>query len=301
MIEVKNAVMRFEDKNALDGISLTIPEGCAYGLLGSNGAGKSTLLRALSGINRLTGGEVLIDGQEVYDNAPVKERVFFINDETVQFNSMTLIEMKQYYKSFYSSFDEALWEKLHSALDLPLKKRLNTFSKGMKRQAAVICGIACRTPYLFLDEAFDGLDPTMRIIVKQMLIDAMMDTGLTVIFSSHNLGEIDEFCDRVGLLHNGKVVFDRELDSVKGSVFKIQTAFDQPVTKEQISAEGVDILHMEANGSVMHIIARGDREKIRAAVEKLSPKLYDEIPLSLEEIFVYEMEVLGYDSSKLGG
>ncbi len=301
MIEVKNAVMRFEDKNALDGISLTIPEGCAYGLLGSNGAGKSTLLRALSGINRLTGGEVLIDGQEVYDNAPVKERVFFINDETVQFNSMTLTEMKQYYKSFYSSFDEALWEKLHSALDLPLKKRLNTFSKGMKRQAAVICGIACRTPYLFLDEAFDGLDPTMRIIVKQMLIDAMMDTGLTVIFSSHNLGEIDEFCDRVGLLHNGKVVFDRELDSVKGSVFKIQTAFDQPVTKEQISAEGVDILHMEANGSVMHIIARGDREKIRAAVEKLSPKLYDEVPLSLEEIFVYEMEVLGYDSSKLGG
>ena len=301
MIEVKNAVMRFEDKNALDGISLTIPEGCAYGLLGSNGAGKSTLLRALSGINRLTGGEVLIDGQEVYDNAPVKERVFFINDETVQFNSMTLTEMKQYYKSFYSSFDEALWEKLHSALDLPLKKRLNTFSKGMKRQAAVICGIACRTPYLFLDEAFDGLDPTMRIIVKQMLIDAMMDTGLTVIFSSHNLGEIDEFCDRVGLLHNGKVVFDRELDSVKGSVFKIQTAFDQPVTKEQISAEGVDILHMEVNGSVMHIIARGDREKIRAAVEKLSPKLYDEIPLSLEEIFVYEMEVLGYDSSKLGG
>lgn len=301
MIEVKNAIMRFEDKNALDGISLTIPEGCAYGLLGSNGAGKSTLLRALSGINRLTGGEVLIDGQEVYDNAPVKERVFFINDETVQFNSMTLTEMKQYYKSFYSSFDEALWEKLHSALDLPLKKRLNTFSKGMKRQAAVICGIACRTPYLFLDEAFDGLDPTMRIIVKQMLIDAMMDTGLTVIFSSHNLGEIDEFCDRVGLLHNGKVVFDRELDSVKGSVFKIQTAFDQPVTKEQISAEGVDILHMEANGSVMHIIARGDREKIRAAVEKLSPKLYDEIPLSLEEIFVYEMEVLGYDSSKLGG
>ena len=301
MIEVKNAVMRFEDKNALDGISLTIPEGCAYGLLGSNGAGKSTLLRALSGINRLTGGEVLIDGQEVYDNAPVKERVFFINDETVQFNSMTLTEMKQYYKSFYSSFDEALWEKLHSALELPLKKRLNTFSKGMKRQAAVICGIACRTPYLFLDEAFDGLDPTMRIIVKQMLIDAMMDTGLTVIFSSHNLGEIDEFCDRVGLLHNGRVVFDRELDSVKGSVFKIQTAFDQPVTKEQISAEGVDILHMEANGSVMHIIARGDRDKIRAAVEKLSPKLYDEVPLSLEEIFVYEMEVLGYDSSKLGG
>lgn len=300
MIEVKNAVMRFEDKNALDGISLTIPQGCAYGLLGSNGAGKSTLLRVLSGIYRLNGGEALIDGMPVYDNAPLKERVFFINDETVQFNTMTLSEMKQYYKSFYGSFDEELWKKLHSALELPMKKRLNTFSKGMKRQAAVICGIACRTPYLFLDEAFDGLDPTMRIMVKQMLIDAMVDTGLTVIFSSHNLGEIDEFCDRVGLLHSGKVVFDRELDSVKGSVFKIQTAFDAPVTREQLSGSGVDILHMETNGSVVHIIARGDREKVREAVERLSPKLYDEVPLSLEEIFIYEMEVLGYDSSKLG-
>lgn len=301
MIEVKNAVMRFDDRNALDGISLTIPEGCAYGLLGSNGAGKSTLMRVLSGIYRLNGGEALIDGEAVYDNAPLKERVFFINDETVQFNNMTLAEMKQYYRSFYSSFDEGLWQKLHSTLGLPMKKRLSTFSKGMKRQAAVICGIACRTPYLFLDEAFDGLDPTMRIIVKQMLIDAMVDSGLTVIFSSHNLGEIDEFCDRVGLLHNGKVIFDRELDSVKGSVFKIQTAFDGPVTREELAADGVDILHLEMNGSVVHLIARGDREAVRAAVEKHSPKLYDEVPLSLEEIFIYEMEVLGYDSSKLGG
>lgn len=298
MIEVKDAVMQFDGKNALDGISLTIPEGCAYGLLGSNGAGKSTLLRVLSGIYRLNSGEVKIDGNPVYDNATMKERVFFINDETVQFNNMTLTEMKNYYKRFYSSFSDELWQKLYSTLNLPLKKRLNTFSKGMKRQAAVICGIACRTPYLFLDEAFDGLDPTMRIIVKQMLIDAMMDTGLTVIFSSHNLGEIDEFCDRVGLLHAGKVVFDRELDSVKGSVFKIQTAFDTPVTKEQLS--GVDILHMETSGSVTHIIARGEREEVRAAVERFSPKLYDEVPLSLEEIFIYEMEVLGYDSSKLG-
>ncbi len=300
MIEVKNAVMNFGDSNALDGITLTIPEGCAYGLLGSNGAGKSTLLRALSGIYRLSGGEVKIDGEAVFDNARMKERVFFINDETAQFNSMTLTEMKNYYKRFYGSFSEELWQKLYSSLNLPLKKRLNTFSKGMKRQAVVICGIACRTPYLFLDEAFDGLDPTMRIIVKQMLIDAMMDSGLTVIFSSHNLGEIDEFCDRVGLLHAGKVVFDRELDSVKGSVFKIQTAFDVPVTKEQLAGSGVDILHIETNGSVVHIIARGDREAIRAAVEKFSPKLYDEVPLSLEEIFIYEMEVLGYDSSRLG-
>ncbi|MGN0595933.1 MAG: ABC transporter ATP-binding protein [Ruminiclostridium sp.] len=298
MIEVRNAVMRFEDKNALDGISLEIPEGCAYGLLGSNGAGKSTLLRLLSGIYRPNSGEILIDGEQIYENAPLKERVFFINDETVQFNSMTLTDMKRYYKSFYHSFSEELWEKLYSAVQLPLKKRLSTFSKGMKRQAAVICGIACKTPYLFLDEAFDGLDPTMRIIVKQMLIDAMMDNKLTVIFSSHNLGEIDEFCDRVGLLHNGKVVFDRELDSVKGSVFKIQTALDAPFDKSLV--KNGEILHAETNGSVTHIIARGERDRIKADMEQFSPKFYDEVPLSLEEIFVYEMEVLGYDSSKLG-
>ncbi len=297
MIEIKNVVMHFDERNALDGISLEIPEGCAYGLLGSNGAGKSTLLRLLSGIYRPNSGEVLIDGQQVYDNVPIKERVFFINDETVQFNDMTLTEMRAYYKRFYSSFDDALFEKLHSAVELPMKKRLNTFSKGMKRQAAVICGIACRTPYLFLDEAFDGLDPTMRIIVKQMLIDAMLDNKLTVIFSSHNLGEIDEFCDRVGLLHAGKVVFDRELDNVKGSVVKIQTAFDRPVTKDDFS--GFEVLHIEAVGSVTHIIAKGEREAIRSGVNALSPKLYDEVPLSLEEIFIYEMEVLGYDSSKL--
>ncbi len=297
MIEIKNVSMRFDNSLALDGVSMSIPEGCAYGLLGSNGAGKSTLLRMLSGIYRPYSGEVLIDGEPVYNNVPVKEKVFFINDETVQFNDMTLLDMKAYYKRFYNSFSDELFDKLHGVINLPLKKKLSTFSKGMKRQAAVICGISCKTPYLFLDEAFDGLDPTMRIIVKQMLIDAMLDNKLTVIFSSHNLSEIDEFCDRVGLMHGGNVVFDRELDNVKGTVVKIQTAFDRPVTAEDFS--GFELLHIESVGSVTHLIAKGDREAIRSSINSLSPKIYDEVPLSLEEIFIYEMEVLGYDSSKL--
>lgn len=297
MIEIKNVSMRFDNSLALDGVSMSIPEGCAYGLLGSNGAGKSTLLRMLSGIYRPYSGEVLIDGEPVYNNVPVKEKVFFINDETVQFNDMTLLDMKAYYKRFYNSFSDELFDKLHGVINLPLKKKLSTFSKGMKRQAAVICGISCKTPYLFLDEAFDGLDPTMRIIVKQMLIDAMLDNKLTVIFSSHNLSEIDEFCDRVGLMHGGNVVFDRELDNVKGTVVKIQTAFDRPVTAEDFS--GFELLHIESVGSVTHLIAKGDREAIRSSINALSPKIYDEVPLSLEEIFIYEMEVLGYDSSKL--
>ncbi len=297
MIEIRDVVMRFDDITALDGVSVSIPEGCAYGLLGSNGAGKSTLLRLLAGIYKPYGGEVTIDGQKVYNNVAVKEQVFFINDETTQFNDMTLTEMRTYYKRFYPNFSDELFDRLHGSINLPMKKKLNTFSKGMKRQAVVICGIACRTPYLFLDEAFDGLDPTMRIIVKQMLIDAMLDNKLTVIFSSHNLNEIDEFCDRVGLMHSGKIVFDRELDNVKGSVIKIQTAFDRPVSANDFS--GFEVLHISTSGSVTNIIAKGDRQTIRDSINALSPKLYDEMPLSLEEIFIYEMEVLGYDSSKL--
>ena len=173
------------------------------------------------------------------------------------------------------------------------------FSKGMKRQAAVICGIACKTPYLFLDEAFDGLDPTMRNIVKKMLIDAMLDDNLTVIFSSHNLTEMDEFCDRVGLLHSGKLVFDREIDEAKGDIVKLQAAFDRSVTAEDF--EGIDVLEISQSGSLSVIIARGNREEILAAANRLNPRFIDEIPLNLQEIFYYEMEVLGYDSSNITG
>ena len=205
MIELKNVSLSFGDIKALDDVSIAIPNGSAYGLLGSNGAGKSTILRLLTGIYKPTEGEVLIDGEAVYNNSKIKERVFFVNDETVQFNKMTVGDMSAYYKRFYPNFDAELFGRLLDTVKLPRDKRLMNFSKGMKRQAAVICGIACKTPYLFLDEAFDGLDPTMRNIVKKMLIDAMLDDNLTVIFSSHNLTEMDEFCDRVGLLHGGSL------------------------------------------------------------------------------------------------
>ena len=297
MIEIKDCVMRFDDVEAVSGVSIDIPEGSCYGLLGSNGAGKSTLLRMLSGVYRPLSGSVKIDGETVYDNVKIKEKLFFISDETVQFSDMTLGAMRKYYKMFYKSFDDALFERLVKIVELPLDKKLHEFSKGMKRQAVVICGIACRPKYLFLDEALDGLDPTMRIMVKKMLIDAMMDREMTIVFSSHNLNEIDEFCDRVGLLHNGKVVFDRDLDNVKGDVIKIQAVFDRDITPEDLP--GIEVLHTEKTGSVTYIIARGGSEKISEAVGKLSPKMYDEIRLTLEEIFIYEMEVLGYDSSAL--
>ncbi len=297
MIELQDITLDFDGNKVLDGVTMTIPDGRAFGLLGSNGAGKSTILRLLSGIYRTQGGTLKIDGQEVYDNVALKEQICFINDETIQFTDYTLTGLKNYYKRFYRTFSEEKFKKLHAILNLPLNKKLSTFSKGMKRQAVVICAIACCTKYLFLDEAFDGLDPTMRIIVKNMMIDAMLDNGATVILSSHNLKEIQEFCDTAALLHNGKIVFCRELDTVMGNIRKVQTSFGAPASAEDFPE--LEILHIENNGSITNIIAKGSEEEIRTAVEKCNPKFVDIIPLTLDEIFIYEMEGLGYDGKNL--
>lgn len=302
MIELKGVTKQFDECKVLDKIDLTIPKGTAFGLLGSNGAGKSTILRLISGIYSPEEGEVCTDGEKVYDNPAIKERIFFINDETIQFTSYTLEELKNYYKCFYPKFSEELFEKLRSTINLPLKKKMSTFSKGMKRQAIVITALACQTDYLLLDEAFDGLDPTMRIIVKRMLVDAMIDRQLTTVISSHNLKEINEVCDRVALLHQGNIVFSRELDSVKGNIHKIQAVFKaadesmpQSYSKEELSGTGIELLHFEKNQSVYHLIAKGDVEDIRKKLEPKNPIVLDILPLSLEEIFIYEMEALGYD------
>ncbi|MCH5349966.1 MAG: ABC transporter ATP-binding protein [Oscillospiraceae bacterium] len=297
MIELKNVKMSFEDFNALDGVDLTIGEGTAFGLLGSNGAGKSTILRLLSGVYKQTSGEVLIDGEPVYDNVSAKSKVFFINDETVQFGSMTLSDMRNYYKGFYPNFSDEIFDKLNAVIKLPEKKRLDKFSKGMKRQAIVITGLASGTDYLLLDEAFDGLDPTMRIIVKRMLVDAMLDRKLTAVISSHNLKEINEVCDTAALLHQGKLLFNRDLDSVKGSIQKVQAVFDKDYTEKEFG--NLNILHYEKNQSITYLIIKGTEEEIREELGKKDPKVLDMIPLTLEEVFIYEMEGMGYDFNSI--
>ena len=301
MIELNQLVKKFDTTPVLDGVDLTIPTGTAFGLLGSNGAGKSTILRLISGIYRPEGGELLVDGQPAYDNVLTKQRIFFINDETVQFTSYTLEELKNFYKPYYPNLSEEAFEKLRANIKLPLKKKLSTFSKGMKRQAIVIIALACRTDYLLLDEAFDGLDPTMRIIVKRMIVDAMLDRNLTTIISSHNLKEINEVCDTVALLHQGKIVFSRELDSVKSSIHKLQVVpgAGQQLDAERAKALGVEVMHFEQSSSVCYIIAKGTEEELRQCLAPIDPIVLDVIPLTLEEIFIYELEVLGYDSNAI--
>ena len=293
MIELTGVTKTFDDFTALDNIDLKIEKGTAFGLLGSNGAGKSTILRLLTSIYQADSGSIKIDGEEVFDNVSVKERIFFINDETVQYGNMTLNELKNYYKGFYPNFSEEDFEKLNGIIKLPTDKKIDKFSKGMKRQAIVITALACRTDYLLMDEAFDGLDPTMRIIVKRMLVDAMLDRQLTTVISSHNLKEINEVCDTAALLHRGKIVFCRDLDSLKGNIHKIQAAF--PKVYEQSDFSDMELLHFEKNQSVYYIIVKGDEESIKEKINAKNPVVFDMIPLTLEEIFIYEMEGMGYD------
>ena len=297
MVKLTGVTKKFGDFTALDNIDLVIPKGTSFGLLGSNGAGKSTILRLLSGIYRAEGGSVSIDGQEVFDNVDIKSRVFFINDETVQFGSFTVKQLKNYYKGFYPSFSDEVFGSLLETVKLPENKNIDRFSKGMKRQAIVITGLASGADYLLLDEAFDGLDPTMRIIVKRMLVDAMLDRKLTTIISSHNLKEINEVCDSVALLHQGKILFNRDLDSIKGNIHKVQAAFDKEYSREDFEKYG--ILHYERSQSIHYIIMKGSEQEIREKFADKKPIVFDLIPLTLEEIFIYEMEGMGYDAGQL--
>lgn len=297
MIKLESVTKKFGDFTALDSVDLIIPKGTSFGLLGSNGAGKSTILRLLSGIYKQDLGRVLIDGENVFDNTEVKKRVFFINDETVQFGSFTLKGLKNFYKGFYPNFSEEVFEELRKTVNLPEDKRIDRFSKGMKRQSVVITGLASGADFLLLDEAFDGLDPTMRIIVKRMLVDAMLDRSLTTVISSHNLKEINEVCDSVALIHQGKVVFNRDLDSVKGNIHKVQAAFTDNYEKADFEKYG--ILHYSRSQSIHYIIMKGSEEEIREKLTEKKPIVLDLIPLSLEEIFIYEMEGLGYDAGQL--
>lgn len=293
MIKINNLVKSIDKNEILKGINLEIKKGSAFGLLGSNGAGKSTLLRLICGIYEADSGELTLDGKPVFDRPDIKEKIFFINDETVQFTGYTLKELKNFYKSYYPLFSEELFESLRQKINLPLNKKLSTFSKGMKRQAIVIVGIACRTEYLLLDEAFDGLDPTMRIIVKNIIFDAIVDRQTTFIISSHNLREISEICDTAAMMFDGKIIFCHETDDMNG-ICKIQAAFPEVYEKEDFSE--LDLVSYKKNQSIYTLIVRNTREEAEDKLRSKNPAVLDIVPLTLEETFIYEMEAHGYDS-----
>ena len=254
MIEAVNLTKRFDDIVAVDHISAAIRDGSVFGLIGTNGAGKSTFLRLASGVLKPDEGCITIDGHEVFENIPAKKRFFYISDEQYFFNNTTPEEMMRYYRKVYQEFDEARFHKLMGNFGLDEKRKIHTFSKGMKKQVSVICGVCAGTDYLFCDETFDGLDPVMRQAVKSIFAADMEDRNLTPIIASHNLRELEDICDHVGLLHKGGILLSKDLDDMKLNIHKIQCVLKPDMKPEDLTS--LDKVNVEQRGSLCTITAR---------------------------------------------
>lgn len=292
MIKADGISKRFGDFVALENISCTIQNGCVYGMVGSNGAGKSTLLRILSGVYRRDSGNLELDGEEIYENPSAKLKIAFVPDELYYISGASMERMSRLYKSLYSSFDSEKYKRLASELGLDTKKSLNTFSKGMRRQAMVILALASNPEYIFFDETFDGLDPVMRNYVKKLICSDVIERGAAAIITSHSLRELEDTCDQLALLHKGGLVLESDVTDLKTSQFKIQIAF--PDDYDRTRFDGVDIVYYSKQGSVSNMIVRGDRSATVERLRAMNPLVLDVLPLTLEEIFTYEMEALGY-------
>lgn len=297
MIEAKNLTKRFGSITALDDITATIRDREVFGLIGTNGAGKSTFLRCAAGIYRPDGGSIAIDGQEVFENQQVKRRFFFISDEQFFLSNATPMEMGRFYQAYYGGFDQERFRKLLSEFGLEESRKINTFSKGMKKQLSVLLGICAGTDYIFCDETFDGLDPVMRQAVKSLFAQEMEERGLTPVIASHNLRELEDICDHVGLLHRGGILLSRDLDELKLGVHKVQCVFRQTEAPDALAA--LEVVSRDVRGRLYTMIVKGDEGEIRAVMNSVDPVFYELIPLSLEEIFITETEVAGYDIKKL--
>lgn len=287
MIEVRDLVKTFDGFAALRGATLTVPKGAVYGLVGPNGAGKSTLLRHITGVFKQDSGEVLVNGVPVYENRHVKENIVSIPDDWFYYNQSTIREMAALYAGLYPRFDWERFERLRELFQLPEKKTIRRMSKGMQRQAAFWITISCLPEYLVLDEPVDGLDPVMRRQVWQVLLDDVAARGTTVLLSSHNLRELEDVCDHVGIMDRGKVLLERTLSDLQDTTVKLQVAY-KTAEEPTLPAE-LQILHHSHVGRVHTYIMRGNSEEICRRMQITDPVLLEAIPLTLEEIFIYEL------------
>ena len=288
MIEVKHVVKSFDGFHALDGLTMTVPQGAIYGLVGPNGAGKSTILRHLAGVYRPDAGEILFDGTPVYENPAVKSRMAVIPDELYDFGSASTRDLMKFYRGIYPQFDAERYEKLREAFPAVDEKRpIRRLSKGMQKQSAFWLALSCRPDYLLLDEPVDGLDPVMRRQVWSLLMGDVAEYGTTVVVSSHNLRELEDVCDHVGILSHGKVLLERSLTDLQDNVVKLQVAFPQPEPPQL--PDDLNILHTSQIGRVFTYIVRGNPADIKARMAAYQPLLLEALPLSLEEIFIYEL------------
>lgn len=299
MIIAKNVTKKFDDVEAVCDITATINEGQVFGLIGTNGAGKSTFLRIASGIIKPDIGSILIDDMEVYENPAAKSLFFYISDEQHFIKNTKPSEMCNFYAKCYKNFDKEKFSLYLNKFGLPSDRKIKTFSKGMKKQLSIILGISANTKYIFCDETFDGLDPVMRQSVKSIFANEIHERGLTPIIASHNLREIEDICENIGLLHKGGILLSNNVDDLKLGIYKMQCVFDVEETENFFG--DLDIVTKTKRGSLYTIVIRGEIEVIEPKIKALEPKFYEIVPLTLEEIFVTETEVMGYDIKNIIG
>ncbi|PGT79065.1 MULTISPECIES: ABC transporter ATP-binding protein [Bacillaceae] len=298
MIQVNSVNKKYNDHLAVDDLTLHVKKGSIYGLLGSNGAGKTSLLKIIAGINRADKGTILIDGIPSYENVQIKERVIFIPDVLYFFPQATVAQMASQYREYYPKWNQKRFEQLSSAFNIGLNKKVHRLSKGMKRQVAFWLALSAMPDVMILDEPIDGLDPVMRQKIKNLLFQDVAEREMTIIISSHNLREIEDLCDHVGIMHKGKIMIEKEIDDLKSDTHKVQLALADPTHEEHLLNQ-LHILHYEKRGSVSLLIVRGSEEKISKIIHSTDVLLYDLLPLTLEEIFIYEMEDVGYEIEKI--
>ena len=287
MLELKNVTKTFGKFKAIDDLSMTIPKGAVYGLVGPNGAGKSTAIRLMTGVYRPDCGQITMEGQRVYENPDVKTRICSIPDEIFFFPSASLEEMHRYYRGLYPQFDDELFKKLYDIFQLPSKGQMRRFSKGMQKQAAFQLSICTRPDLLVLDEPVDGLDPVMRRQVCSLILSDVAQHGTTVLISSHNLRELEDICDHVGIMDHGKMLLERSLADMQGSTVKLQIVGDTPA--------GLNVLHESASGRLKTLVVRGTAAEVTAKAQTVGAAYFDVLPLSLEEIFIYELGGVNYE------
>ena len=297
MLKADNLTKRFQGVTAVDHIHAEIQDGTVFGLIGTNGAGKSTFLRMAAGILKPDEGTITLDGEAVFEDTRVKARCFFIPDEPYFLGNGTADDMKTFYQGIYPNFDTDRFGRLLKSFELDGRRKIQTFSKGMKKQLAVLLGICAGTDYLFCDETFDGLDPVMRQTVKSLFANDIEERHLTPVIASHNLRELEDICDHVGLLHRGGMLLSKDLDDMKMNIHKIQCVL--PAGLDRTNLQDLDIMTTEQRGSLLTLTVRGQKEEIQARMQSYHPVFFEMIPLSLEEIFISETEVAGYDIKKL--
>ena len=287
MLNMQQVTKTFGNFTALNNLSMHIPKGAVYGLVGPNGAGKSTAIRLLTGVYRPDRGEITLEGQKIYENPEAKTRIAYIPDEIFYFPSASLEDMRKYYKGFYPKFDDELFSRLYDVFQLPKKGQIRRFSKGMQKQAAFHLSICTRPDVLILDEPVDGLDPVMRRQVMSLILSDVAQRETTVLISSHNLRELEDVCDHVGIMDKGQMLLEKSLASMQGNTVKLQIVGEAP--------EGLEILHASASGRLNTLVIRGTPEEVQAKVTACNPTYFDILPLSLEEIFIYELGGVNYE------